>query len=69
MREAQGNLPIGWHMRQASTQLNVDGLHRSQGYGNIMSFLSVVIILTTLKNPAGHFVECHPPAGRQLGAR
>ena len=26
-------------------------------------FLSVVRIITTLKKPAGHFVECHPPAG------
>ena len=69
MREAQGILPIVWHMRHASTQPNVDGLHCSQGYGNIMSFLSVVRIITTLKKPAGHFVECHPPAGRQLGAR
>ena len=70
MREAQGTLSIGWHMRQAPTQPNVDGLHCSQGCGNIMSlFLSVVRIITTLKKPAGHFVECHPPAGWKLGAR
>ena len=32
-------------------------------------FKSVVRIITTLKKPAGHFVECHPPAGWKLGAR
>ena len=30
-------------------------------------FKSVVRIITTLKKPAGHFVECRPPAGRKRG--
>ena len=49
-------------MRQASPQPRVDGLQCSQKDGNIMfSVLSVVIIITTLKKPAGHFVASVTP--------
>ena len=62
-RLAKGHRSHG-HLDGASFNLGskIDGLQCSQGDGNIMFiFLSVVIILTTLKKSAGHFVASVTP--------